>query len=217
MTRWIILALFLLSIVNAQDVPPPPKPEHDGPTLGETMKFIEEKLNGQRRVNWVATYENSTSDWTSQPLNGYYEISEVRGDVSSCAFTLRETGEAGVLRMDGPYRFALRDVDRLTVSTWAEAWNKAMANRGRPEMTSDEPHPSVFALAVHMNTGKSVQRLPEDAEALQRKPEILRRYYFEEREASHIIVFRDYDLADRVAKALTHAVEVCGGGSKEPF
>jgi hypothetical protein len=31
------------------------------------------------------------------------------------------------------------------------------------------------------------------------------------------IAFSDQDLADRVAKAMVHAVELCGGGSKEPF
>lgn len=29
--------------------------------------------------------------------------------------------------------------------------------------------------------------------------------------------FRDEDMANRVAKALLHAVELCGGGNKEPF
>jgi hypothetical protein len=29
--------------------------------------------------------------------------------------------------------------------------------------------------------------------------------------------FTDADLADRVAKAITHAIELCGGGNKEPF
>lgn len=29
--------------------------------------------------------------------------------------------------------------------------------------------------------------------------------------------FMDAGLADRVAKAMTHAVELCGGGNKEPF
>lgn len=29
--------------------------------------------------------------------------------------------------------------------------------------------------------------------------------------------FQDADLADRVAKAMVHAVELCGGGNKDPF
>jgi hypothetical protein len=29
--------------------------------------------------------------------------------------------------------------------------------------------------------------------------------------------FLDEDLANRVAKAFVHAVELCGGGSKDPF
>lgn len=31
------------------------------------------------------------------------------------------------------------------------------------------------------------------------------------------LFFQDASLADRVAKAITHAVELCGGGNKEPF
>ena len=32
-----------------------------------------------------------------------------------------------------------------------------------------------------------------------------------------LLSFSDAQLADRVAKALTHAVELCGGGNKDPF
>ena len=31
------------------------------------------------------------------------------------------------------------------------------------------------------------------------------------------LYFIDSSIADRVAKAMTHAVELCGGGNKEPF
>jgi hypothetical protein len=29
--------------------------------------------------------------------------------------------------------------------------------------------------------------------------------------------FRDEETASRLAKALTHAIELCGGGNKDPF
>jgi hypothetical protein len=29
--------------------------------------------------------------------------------------------------------------------------------------------------------------------------------------------FSDVDLANRVAKAMVHAIELCGGGNKDPF
>jgi hypothetical protein len=31
------------------------------------------------------------------------------------------------------------------------------------------------------------------------------------------ILFSDPSLADRMAKALVHAIELCGGGNKDPF
>jgi hypothetical protein len=41
-----LIAAFFLGLFSAsgQDVPPPPKPKDDGPSLTDTMKFIEEKL-----------------------------------------------------------------------------------------------------------------------------------------------------------------------------
>ncbi len=34
---------------------------------------------------------------------------------------------------------------------------------------------------------------------------------------AHEFLFRDEEMANRVAKAMTHAIELCGGGSKDPF
>jgi hypothetical protein len=60
MTRFIILAAFLSSIASAQDVPPPPKPRDEGPSLADTMKFIDGKLGSIGRLSFIAYFHDNT-------------------------------------------------------------------------------------------------------------------------------------------------------------
>lgn len=58
-----ILALILatasvVSIDAQQNVPPPPKPPDNGPSLEVTMKFIQDKMNEQGRVGYAYTQSN---------------------------------------------------------------------------------------------------------------------------------------------------------------
>jgi hypothetical protein len=37
------------------------------------------------------------------------------------------------------------------------------------------------------------------------------------KQGENVFLFSDEDMANRVAKAMIHATELCGGGSNEPF
>src|ERR1022692_5124699 len=83
-----LAAALLLGCIcaNGQDVPPPPKPKDDGPSLEVTMKFIQDKLAEVGRVNWVAYVHDSTNgnDWTEKMST---EASRIQASVESCAIT----------------------------------------------------------------------------------------------------------------------------------
>ncbi len=95
---------------------------------------------------------------------------------------------------DGHVTFSFREVEKIEV------------------IPPDEDSP-LFTLRLLMTTNKSVHT----------------RYTDQEKKKSHWALgdsdrgsmrwwFKDDDVANRVAKALLHAVELCGGGSKpEPF
>jgi hypothetical protein len=74
--------------------------------------------------------------------------------------------------------------------------------------------PAYFDLVIHMAAGKSVTRHVETVPSNRRgKPT-----ESEESIQEFALHFRDEDAANRVAKAMIHAIELCGGGSQpEPF
>jgi hypothetical protein len=103
-----------------------------------------------------------------------------------------------------------KNVDSITVESEQDLYNRNVAQRGHPELTVTYT-PAVFTLALkgtkkdafsyhqQMNVGKQAPRQSDFAAD--------RNQFW----------FRDEQTADRVAKAVLHAVELCGGGNKEPF
>ncbi len=86
-------------------------------------------------------------------------------------------------------------------------------HRMNPAMTYQDD-PAYFELVVHMAAGKPVtqhiQTVPSNRHA--------RSTETDESIQEFAIHFRDEDAANRVAKAMIHAIELCGGGSApEPF
>ena len=189
MTRWNIafpiLSLFALTSA-AQDVPPPPKPADEGPSLADTMKFIEEKLGSIGRVNYVVYMHDGTdgSDWTGKFSN---EKSNVRASVQSCRIDAHSWASTdGKVTEEGDLWFALKDVQEVVVETGEQDRKDRDSKAGHPEYSS-RMDPPVFLIIAKQKEGG--------------------RYFY----------LYDESLANRIAKALVHAVELCGGGSKDPF
>jgi hypothetical protein len=112
-------------------------------------------------------------------------------------------------------------------SDWTKTWSVYFKNierlevisatdykhRVKPTMTYQDD-PPYFELVIHLAPGKSVQR------HIQTTPSARRGRTVESDDSIHefALHFRDEDTANRAAKAMVHAVELCGGGSQpEPF
>ena len=83
--------------------------------------------------------------------------------------------------------FSLKDVREIVVEPEDQALKRFYTADGHPEWTV-RVDPSVYSVTV---------KLPKKLERSFR--------------------FYDESLANRIAKALVHAVELCGGGNKDPF
>lgn len=157
-------------------------PTTSGPSLAETMKFIQDKLNGMGKVYFVVHVQYSDGGYHDRRVSEY---SNVIADQNQCLISYHEESWSNDRQMpDENWVFSLRDVQEIVVKPEEQASNEGRAGEGVVSIS-----PPVTRLEARCPHGH--------------------RYKF---------VFADADLADRVAKAMLHAVKLCGGGSKpEPF
>jgi hypothetical protein len=226
MTRCLLLASILLTAVYAQDVPPPPKPQDSGPSLEATMKFIKDKMNEQDTVGYAFTQSNLSAE----TFRVFYRISDVVADAASCSLKTVETTDTRIEVVPGntyseggqpvtgedlsrrkveKATIRLRDVESISVERLQDARNRGFAESAHPEITVDiaapvyvltlvAPRP-VFLFHVTFTRGNGAPKEYDDPSK------------------TDMLQFRDEDMANRVAKAFVHAVELCGGGRKDPF
>lgn len=110
---------------------------------------------------------------------------------------------------------------------WTKTWTINFKNVAKLEVLSsgDYKHrvnpaetfqddPAYFELVLYMSSGRSVARHIETVPSNRRGKTI----ESDESIQEFALHFRDEDAANRVAKAMIHAIELCGGGSQpEPF
>ena len=99
---------------------------------------------------------------------------------------------------ESDYRFSIREVGKLTTEPYVDYLNRSESG--------NELRPAVYILLIKMVPGKTAHfhsRIDETESDME-----LGEVY---------VLFLDEDLSQRVAKALVHAVELCGGGDKDPF
>lgn len=228
-----LAALFYFCLVSQavpmlaqQAVPPPPKPKDKGPTLEATMKFIQDKMNEQDTVGYAFTQ----SDLSAETFRVFYGVSEVFADAASCALRTVETTDTQIDVAPG-YTYSeggepvtgenlsrrnvekatirLRDVESIRVERLQDIWNRDFAEAAHPERTREiappvygltlvAPRP-VFLFHTTYTTGRAA---PKE---------------FDSPSKTDMLQIRDEDTANRLAKAFAHAVELCGGGNKDPF
>jgi hypothetical protein len=194
-----IIAVFMTVVLAAtsalaqQSVPPPPQPVPDraearGPSLGVTMKFIQDKLNEMGTVNF-AGYVHDASNNSDGVQKFSATISNVAANPSACTLSYhRLVFNNGSREHNENVFINLRDVQSIAVLPDEQDWQMYLVRNGETTKTVKDV-PDISALVIKLPGG--------------RDPTI--RFY-------------EQELADRVAKALVHAVELCGGGPKpEPF
>jgi hypothetical protein len=184
----IVLGLTALSAALAQQpVPPPPQPAADGPSLATTMQFIQAKLQERGRLNY-AVYTHDNADGKDYIDQYSSEATNIVADPASCTISYhRNVKRNGAVLADDNISFSLRDVQDLTVMPEEQDFKKEYAAAGHPTW-DPRVDPPLF-LVVARRAGNQGNG-----------------FYFPSEE-----------LANRIAKAMVHAVELCGGGNKEPY
>jgi hypothetical protein len=150
-------------------------------SLEATMKFIQDKLNSIGPVKYV-THAHDARNGGDWTNKFEDEVSGLVANPSVCRIYYHWfSGVEGTVTMDKEVGFALYDVQRIRVLTREELFNSDNAATGRASWTA-KVEPSVYVLLVQRPAPRENQ-----------------------------FVFFDEGLANQVAKALEHAVELCGG------
>ncbi|MGD0683021.1 MAG: hypothetical protein ABR990_13345 [Terracidiphilus sp.] len=170
------------------DTQPAATPADTGPSLAESMQFIQDKLNNLGKVAFVEFMQ----DVNTGPVGTFTltnEISNLVGDQNQCRISYhRKMTFNGKTTLDNNDGFSLRDVQDIVVKPWEQYQNEIFARNGTPNYTITSSNPPIILLQVRRPHGEE-----------------------------NVVLFADADLADRVARAMQHAVELCGGGNKDKF
>jgi hypothetical protein len=230
MKYWLasILAIgFAIAAWGQQSAPTPAKPADNGPTLAQTLQFIQEKLSEKGQIGWAETLSN-TPGWTWREI---VKAADVMGDPAACTLYTTETIDntidlpsGQVLKPGGPITaddlithmvetdtISFKQVEKITVEKYQDIKNQAFAEAAHPEITVTVTPPVFYVklwassavFSIHTSTTKGKQAPVEK----------------DDTSKTNGYTFRDEDTANRVSKAMIHAMELCGGGvtKKELF
>jgi len=169
-------------------VPPPPQPADNGPSLAVTMQFIQDKMNEQGKIDYTL-YTHDNSNGEDWPV---YQISiqatNAVANPATCRITWHKvTTNGGKVGIDRDLSLDLRDVLTLEVRTSTYEAKMEDTANGHPALDKKQ-EPPYFAVTARLKGNKETP-----------------------------LFFSSEEMANRVAKAMVHAVELCGGGNKEPF
>ncbi len=191
------LVVLAVGAVQAQQKKsaPLPKPADNGPSLEVTMKFIEGKPNSNGSVTCTAPVTDTATGLESQSVkqNCSTDTASVAADPEACHinFHRKYFYYNGGVRRERDYSLDLRHIEDVSVMPVAQFWNRdRFVVQG---ISCCAVSPDVFALWARSSGARFA------------------------REGSEFFFYSE-ELANRVAKAVSHAVELCGGGSEqEPF
>jgi hypothetical protein len=215
------LTLLAVSSAFAQDVPPPPKPADDGPSLEVTMKYIQDRLNGQAKVSYQS-YLTDDNDPSSRILSSYSSaVSNTAADTAGCklSFTIDTTAalpEGKTYIYQYLEKLSVRDIDRLVVESEQDIQNRRLndLNRQTGQRLHFEFNPPIFLLRVMLNSGKTINI---HARTIDDHGAITEVNVDSKDSGVYSLPFLEEGAAQRMAKAMVHAVELCGGGDKDLF
>jgi hypothetical protein len=182
------LVLTAFSTTFAQTaVTPPPQPAADGPSLAVTMQFIQDKMNEQGKINYTLnTHDNSNGEDWPVYQIGI-EVTNVVADPATCRITWHKvTTNGGKVGMNKDLSLDLRNVLTFEVRTSTYEAKMEDTANGHPELDKRQ-NPPYFAVTARL---KGNTETP--------------------------LFFSSEEMANRIAKAMVHAVELCGGGQNKP-
>jgi hypothetical protein len=182
------LALASMGYAIAQDVPPPPPLKGDAASLADTMKFLQSKLPG--KVNYIVYFHDNITGTELPPMKRSFELSNVSADAGSCTIRFHsrfDNGKNANNIIDRDDEISLKPVREITLMTMEQVIVQADAKAGHPER-SNKVEPALFLVVINLGEHRRM-----------------------------MLNFYDETVPDRVAKAMSHAVDLCGGGNQDPF
>lgn len=227
MYRFTLTTTLLLVSLGAMHAQPPAAAADNGPSLAFTMNYIQDGLN-----TIDSRWRQSAVDGDRDQLgDAAFRITGAKADVRECSLSFRA---ATVIFAPGnpsatdQYYVLFRNISKLTVESF-EARDERLGNNRRFA-------PSGFVLLIKMLPGKPAVRVRANPTPAAPAPRIR----FEEvaqyaprpatpapkaspqspaaGEVTEVPLYiLDDELTQRLAKAIVHAVELCGGGDKDPF
>jgi hypothetical protein len=192
-TRSFAFKLLLASLASgclasAQQSTKPPKQPDNGPSLEVTLKFIKDKIGGEGKLAYTASVTDTAQQGVEWTNKFEVELSDPTYSVEACQVSYHWHAEQnGKVADDKDYTLNLREVQNMVVLPQEENQHQVDTRNGQASWQS-RITPPLFALVVKRS--KHVENL---------------------------FLFSEEEMAHRVAKAMVHAVELCGGGSDEPF
>jgi hypothetical protein len=206
-------------------------PNPSSPTLAESLKFIQDKVNQQGSIAYVESANNTLTEEIIPPGQQSVESHVVSVDPAGGlslqnSMNLINSAQVTSLKWEFAWQVYFKDIDKLEVMNSVD-----YKHRKSPERVYQED-PPYFELVVHLADGKTVQQHRTFTSNNQVNPAVTRPHarpsantflnnFFKDSDISiqeFVLHFRDEETANRVAKAMIHAIELCGGGSKpEPF
>jgi len=189
----ILLVLSFVALLSAAAlaqtaVPSLPRPADNGPSLEVTMQFLQEKLSDIGKVTFLS-YTQNTRDGSNTSETDSNEVSNVAANANQCRISYHwKVIMDGRLDQAKDCWFSLRDVQDIVIKPYAQYQTELDASLGNPHILTPSTNPPLSALLVRRAHG-----------------------------IYNLFPITDADTADRIAKAFTHAVELCGGGNRAPF
>jgi hypothetical protein len=189
-----------------------PKLADNGPSLEVTMKFIQKKLAERGEFKWTWSADSQGTFRTELAPEA------VEFDLDACQERWANNGADstdGKATAQWLYEFTLsfRNVEKIEVLPYQDLQNRNVIESGHPEQQGTMSPSGFYAVWVVMNHDNpapmEVTKTTLPDRAVTTNASSLKRVH---------ITMEDEDSANRLAKAMVHAVELCGGGSKpEPF
>ena len=223
----LVSALAALSITRAipqQAVPPPPKPADVGPSLADTMNYIQDKLKSEAHVGYIKT-DSRTPQLTERVLWG---VSEALAYPASCSLRTVEGQDRHTDLQEGAsypswisplttpedlhlaFRERLEDISFKQIASIRVEREPDLSNRKwalQAQSITETRTPEYFVVTLLLKSPVTVFRSTTRG----RSPGKDDQYSTKEWTYS----FEDEEMAGRMAKAMLHAVELCGGGSSK--